>query len=209
MKAPSIEQDKRAIIVGRTGSGKTTLARYLCLASNQHVVILNPKHTGGYKSLPGIEIIHGFNAKKVVRSILKNRFTCINFTGAESNPEFMDEVVDYLHSRFTNICLCADELFTLHTNGRPGPGLMGWLTRGRELNQSFLGLAQRPKWISKFVFSEADYIAAMDLNLEDDRKTMQDVTGESSFISRLPPYCWRWYNVQEDQSQLFKPVSLR
>lgn len=209
MKPPRIERDKRAIVVGRTGSGKTTLARYLLLASGQHVVIFNPKHTIGYSSLPGVKIIRGFDAKAVCRSIRENRFTVINFDGSESTPEFMDSVIDYLHRKFTNICLCVDELFTLHTNGRPGPGLLGWLTRGRELKQSFIGLSQRPRWISRFVFSEADYIGGMDLKLLEDRKSMQENTGDDSFMSRLPPYYWRWYNVADDEARTYRPVTLQ
>ena len=114
----------------------------------------------------------------------------------------------WLHGAFTSVGLCADELYTLHQNGRAGDGLTGWLTRGRELKQSFLGLTQRPAWVSKFILSESDYIGEMSLTLEADRKTMRDIIGSPEALVKLPPREWLWYDMSADRLRKFGPVPL-
>ncbi len=203
---PEIKPDKRAIISGRTGSGKSTLACWLLSRSNQHWLILNPKWTKAYQALPESEVFEGFKESDIMRSLGKNRYTIINFPGSQANAEYMDGVVDYIHNCFENIGLCADELFTLHTGGKAGPGVTGWLTRGRELKQSFVGLTQRPAWISRFAYSEADYIVGMDLVLADDRKRLFEASGNPHFLQRIPPRRWLWYDVGMDTIEKYGPV---
>lgn len=205
---PSIKPGERAIIAGRTGSGKTVLGNWLIKRSPQKWVIFNPKHTAGYNDLPHVEILDGFNAKKIDAAIPKSRYILLNFKPAESDPRFMDACVAWLHDQYDNIGLCADELYTLHDSGRPLPGLTGWLTRGRERKQSFAGLTQRPVWISRFCFSEADYIGGMSLQLASDRKAMMQNTGRAEYLKKLDPHYWLWYRVSADGLDLYGPVPL-
>lgn len=206
---PLIKPGERAIIAGRTGSGKTVLANWLIKRSPQRWVIFNPKHTAGYNALPHAEILDGFNAKRLDRAIDKARFVVVNFAPIESDPRFMDACVGWLHDRFDNIGLCADELYTLHdSSSRPLPGLTGWLTRGRERKQSFVGLTQRPVWISRFCFSESDYIGGMALQLATDRKAMMQNSGRAEYLKKLDPHYWLWYRIDTDGLDLYGPVPL-
>ena len=207
---PRLDPGTRTIVAGRTGSGKTSLARYFMqrLNTGQHWVILNPKHTAGYKSLPDAVVLEGWDARKFERAISKHRFVILNFKTAELDSDFMDSVLLYIHETYNNIGICADELYYLHKFGEAGDGLIGILTRGRERKQTFLGLVQRPKRISLFAFSESDYIVMMALNLESDRKRMVEATGDQRFIESLPKYHWRWYTVDADAAQTWGPVPL-
>lgn len=205
---PKPKPGERIVVSGRTGSGKSVLGKWLLERTHQHWVIFNPKNTKAYASLPDANVLNRFNASRVESSIAKHKYTILNFAGNENNPEFMDQVIQWLHDHYQNIGLVADELYTLHANGRPGPGLVSWLTRGRELRQSFIGLTQRPAWVSRFVFSEADYIVGMDLTLPEDRKRMRDNTGFQGFLNRLPPHHWRWYDVSADSDTLWGPVPI-
>lgn len=114
----------------------------------------------------------------------------------------------YLHESFENVGFCIDELYTLHTGGRAGEGLTGVLTRGREMKQSFLGLTQRPAWVSRFCFSESDYVIGMDLALKEDRKRMVDITGNIHFSERLEARKWLFYDVGKDDIKKYSAVPL-
>lgn len=206
-RLPSIEPGKRALISGRTGTGKSTLACWFLRRSNQHWIIFNPKLTAAYKSLPDAHVITKFDSRVLDDSIKRHKFTILNFSTANATFEFMDAVLLYLHESYENIGVLADELYTLHAgNARAGDGLIAYLTRGREKKQSFLGLTQRPAWLSKFLFSESDYIGALDLRLPEDRKRLYDMTGQSAFRRDLTAYNWLWYIVATDALTLYGPV---
>lgn len=209
MQLPSIDPGKRAIVSGRTGSGKSTLAAWLLGRSSQHWIVFNPKHTAAYRNLDDAIVFKKFDARGILKRIRKHKFVVLNFKGEEATPEFMDAVLLWLHENVRNVGVCCDELYYMHSAaGRAGDGLIGWLTRGRELKQSFLGLTQRPAWISRFLFSEADFIGSMDLVLEDDRKRLVSETGAEAFIERLPNHRWLWYTVSDDAIAKFGPVPI-
>lgn len=203
---PRVERGQRVTIAGRTGSGKSTLARWFLARSPGRWVILNPKHTKAYDSLADSNTVSGFDLKKIERSMQEHRFTVINPKSEQATAEIMDAFVLWLHQSYTHVGLCVDELYTLHSNGRAGEGLIGWLTRGRELKQSFLGLTQRPAWVSKFLLSESDYLGEMSLTLEADRKVMRDIIGSPEALVKLPPYVWLWYDMGDDELRKFGPV---
>lgn len=203
---PQVKPGERATISGRTGSGKSTLARWILNRSPGHWIILNPKHTAAYAALPDSNTIHGIDLAKIDKSIQAHRFTIVNPKNEQATPQIMDDFMAYIHAAYKNIGICADELYTLHNNGRAGNGLLGWLTRGRELKQSFIGLTQRPAWVSQFVFSECEYIGGMSLSLHDDRKRLFQMTGQAAFEEKLDPHIWLWYDVGKDELRKFGPV---
>lgn len=203
---PLINPGERGILAGRTGSGKSTLAAWLMQRSPGHWVIINPKWTAAFNTLPGANKIEGINTKDITKSIYKNRYTIINPKAGESDPETLDLLIQWLHESFTDICIFVDELYSVHANGRAGPGLIGVLTRGRELKQTFLGATQRPAFLSKFLFSEADYICGMSLNVDEDRKRMYDFTGRPQFRNKLKARDWLWYDVGNDNLQAWGAV---
>jgi hypothetical protein len=203
---PKILPGKRAAIAGRTGSGKSTLARWLLRRSPNHWLILNPKWTEAYAALPDSVTIKGMHMGKIEASMRDHKFTIVNPLPHQSTPGVMDDFVSLMHHSYTGFGLCVDELYTLHTNGRAGEGLLGLLTRGRELKQSFIGLTQRPAFVSKFVFSESDYIGGMSLALTEDRKRMYENTGREEFKGKMEPHEWLWYDMSADTLRKFGPV---
>lgn len=207
-KHPIINPGKRCVAAGRTGSGKSTLAKWLLQVSPGHWIILNPKNTRAYDSLPDSNVVDGIDIAKIRKSIEEFRFTVVTPKANQLQPETLDLLINWIISEYTNIGVCIDELYAVHKNGVAGEGLVGLLTRGRELNQSFFGLTQRPAWLSKFLFSEADYIVGMSLNLEADRKRMFEFTGKRLFLEKLPEREWLWYDVAQDNLRAFNPVPI-
>lgn len=203
---PIIGSGKRAIISGRTGSGKSTLGAWFLNRSLQHWIILNPKWTKTYNDLPNSQIYKRFDRKEFDDAIVKFNYIILNLSGSSAESEYMDSIIDYIHNNFENVGICADELYTLHTNGRAGYGLIEWLTRGRELKQSFIGMTQRPAWISRFCYSEADYIIGMDLTMIQDRKRLYECSGNGYFQERIKPRQWLFYNVSNDSMTKYGAV---
>lgn len=208
MQLPLIKPGKRALLAGRTGSGKSTWANWMLQRSALKWVILNPKHTAAYKDLPESIVVESLNMSAIERALDKRRFVIVNPNSREAVPDSLDAFVLALHENWRNVGLCCDELYSLHKGGVAGQGLIGWLTRGRELNQSFLGLTQRPAWLSQFLFSEADYICGMSLSLEKDRKRMVEMTGVETFNSRVPARNWLWYDASNETLAYYGPVPL-
>lgn len=207
---PRIDNGQRITVAGRTGSGKTTLACYLMERSPITWVIMNPKHTAGYKHLPGIVVMRRWDERQLAKEIQRAKYVALNLSDSEADAGYMDAITDRLHHSFRNIGLCFDELYTAHSgSGKAGPGLTGWLTRGRELRQSFLGLTQRPVWVSRFCFSEADCIISMDLTLEADRETLFEHTGQPEFLDRQLDHKWLSYDVSGDRLDLYGPVPVK
>lgn len=205
-RLPHIDPGERAVIAGRSGSGKSTLANWLLTQSPGVWIILNPKWTKAYEKLPNSTTVRSFDAAKIDKAFREKRFVIINPRQEEATPEAMDNFVQWLHDAYENVGLCVDELYTLHKNGKAGDGLLSWLTRGRELKQSFIGLTQRPAWISQFVFSESNFIGEMSLTLPADRKRMYEFIGHEKSLENLPVRQWLWYNVEADELRLFNPV---
>lgn len=204
---PLIRADERYCVAGRTGSGKTTLASWFLNRSSQHWIILNPKHTAAYRQLPDSIVHRKFKPRDLLSDLRRRKFVNLELSGYEAEAEYMDGVVGWLHGALSNVGLCCDELYTLHSgNGRAGPGLIGWLTRGRERRQSLLGLMQRPAWVSRFVFTEASAIIEMDLTFEEDRETLYEYTGSRYFLNRVLGHRWLYYDVARDRIELYGPV---
>lgn len=206
MTTPKITAGKRLLVAGRTGSGKSALACWFLQRSQQTWVVLNPKHTGAYKNLPDSNVVKSLDPKKVSDSIKKYKYTIVNPPSSTADPDTMDAFIMWLHDSWTNIGLCCDELYAIHKGGHAGQGLLGWLTRGRELKQSFLGLTQRPAFLSQFLFSESDYIVSMSLSLKKDRKRMEEMTDRPAFNKVLDKYYWLYYDISNESLRYFEPI---
>ena len=207
-KLPQINVGKRAVIAGRTGTGKSTLGKWILNRSPGHWIILNPKWTSAYGTLKDSVTIEGIDLNKIEKAFVKHKYTIVNPHPEQSNPETMDAFIEYMHLNFTGFGIVADELYTLHKNGQAGQGLLGLLTRGRELKHSFLGLTQRPVFVSKFIFSESDYIGALDLTLSLDQKTMYENTGREEFRQGLNGHEWLWLDIGAKSLRKFQAVPI-
>lgn len=205
---PLIDRGKRALIAGSTGSGKSVLAKWLISRSPSRWVILNPKHTLAYQSLDDAVIVRSLEIGKTEKEMKRHRFVIVNPDSVYADPDTLDDYVMQLHTGWQNLGLVCDELYTMHKGGVAGKGLLGWLTRGRELKQSFVGLTQRPAWLSQFLFSESDYLCSMRLGLTKDRKRMIEMTDNEMMGSKIKSHDWLWFPVVSEKLVHYGPVPL-
>lgn len=81
------------------------------------------------------------------------------------------------------------------------------LTQGRAKRIPSIILTQRPAWISRFVFSEANHYALFHLSDSDDRKTMRRFLPQNVDLTRpLPKFHFWYYTVGEQTALPMAPV---
>jgi hypothetical protein len=93
---------------------------------------------------------------------------------------------------------------------KPDDYFLALLTQGRSLHVPMIILSQRPRYISKFVFTEADFLQIFNLNYDDDRREIGNMTRYRYHPDvRLSDYHSMWYDVGRDQVTTFQPVPPR
>lgn len=197
-RLPNISQ--RTAIIGRTGSGKTRLGwKLLSLAPFDQIpyVLVDYKREGLFTTVDRIrEIGNREVPKKPGLYIIRPHV---------GDEEVMENWLWKLWSN-ENCGLYIDEGYMLPQN--PRGAFTAILTQGRSKHIPVYCLTQRPSWISRFVFSEADYYAVMQLNDERDAKTVQAfIKKDKADVTReLPDYHAYWYDVARRRAYGFKPV---
>jgi DNA helicase HerA-like ATPase len=187
---------QRVAIMGRTGSGKTQFGAWVLSRSpfdRQPYVMIDYKRDEllnacdrvreiGYNEIPkhpGLYILHPM-------------------------PDHDDKVEAWLLNVWKRgkIGLYFDEAYMLPDK----TALRAILTQGRSKNIPAICLTQRPSWISRFVFTEADYYAIFHLNDERDKQTVRAFTPPGLIATRLPQYHCAWYDVGNDEAFILQPV---
>ncbi len=194
---------RRIAISGSTGTGKTTLALDYLQSSSLHWIIFNPKWTRIYERLKGHSKLTRIDRTHIERSLRKFQYTILNFSDVW-DWYAQDQLLSWIINKYENIGICIDELYTIHNNSRAGIGLNGLITRGRELGQSFIGCTQRPVYVSKFVFSEADVIVEFHLLLEDDRKVIYKMTGVRAAMTPWPGHDFLFFDVADRKATIYR-----
>lgn len=196
--------DKRLAICGSTGSGKTVAGVFHL--NNQDWsdpkggrpwIIFDFKGDDLLAALPALEISVHDNPPKapglyIVRPI----------------PQMDDEAVTVLLWKIwanENTGIYIDEGYMV---GNRNPALNACLTQGRSKRIQMITLSQRPAWMSRFVFSEADYFQIFRLNDRRDYDTIQSMISVD-IKKRLSPYHSHWYDVGADEGFIFAPVPNR
>lgn len=194
------KSDKRSTIVGSTGSGKTFLAVWLLSTRDWH------KRPWIIFDFKGDKLIDELEAEEV--SVYSNPPTKpglyvvrpVRFRDDEAVEQFLWKVWAN-----ENTGVYVDEAYML---GNRNAGYSALLTQGRSKNIELITLVQRPVWIDKAVFSEANYFFIMKLQLEGDRKYVSEYL-DNTPISRLPKFNSYWYSADTQEGAHLLPVPNR
>jgi hypothetical protein len=191
--------DERQVIVGRTGSGKTQFAVW--------GISVAPFHRQPYilVDTKGDSLINGIaKAKHMSMSdvIPREPGLYIAHPNDVTSEEEWDDFLWRIHAQ-ENTGLLFDEGYMVPKASKAFPAI---LTQGRSKNIPAIVCAQRPLWLSKFVFSEADHFAVFHLNHVKDRKTVEEFLPPNSMEDRLLPFHSRYYDVKADALFTMSPV---
>lgn len=190
--------DERTVLLGRTGSGKTQMGLWNISVAPFHKQPYYLIDTKGDKSINEIDkAIHVEMSEPITRKP--------GLYVVHPNVSDEDEWENFLWNVHAseNTGLMFDEGYMVPKSSRAFPAI---LTQGRSKNIPAIICAQRPLWLSRFVFSEADHFAVFHLNHVKDRKTVGEFMPEGAVDNRLPEYHSRWYNVKDDALFTMQPV---
>lgn len=199
MKFEFPKPGSRIAISGATGSGKTRFGVYLLSCSD---LDRRPHYVLDYK---GDDLIGSIRHARELG--LNEIATKPGLYILRPLPHQDDAVENWLWKiwRQENCTLFCDEGYMVPNR----EAFNAILTQGRSKRISVFTLTQRPVYCSRFVFSEAGYIALFRLNDKRDWQTVTSFTPDTPvFDTRrvLPNFTARWYDVSRDWSSLIEPV---
>lgn len=199
----TLSRGDRALIVGKSGCGKTTLALALVESMPRPVLIVDTKYSegiGDHAARHGWPIVNAF--PNVLEDVIVWRPTPLEL----SDPPTLDLYLDTLLQAKKPVSLYLDELYQLQTAGRAGPGLIGLYTRGRERGFCILGGSQRPAWLSLFCLTESSKYFIMRLDLPQDKKRMAEITDDPQIAASSIGDRYFWYAKNGQQASLIRPI---
>lgn len=166
-----LKTNERILIVGKTGSGKTYLAKYLTKKANR-LIVMDAKVT-----------LTDWNLEPWSSSVRSSMLRGEPFR-ARVIPPLNGDITEYWEAVLSdcykagNLVVYIDELYSIcPPNQKPMNVLWSMYTRGRELGIGVWSSSQRPAWIPLFALSEAEHFFNFRLQLEEDRKRMAAFMG--------------------------------
>ena len=192
---------ERAVVFGRTGSGKTVFMTWLLSHASideRPWIIIDHKNDGYLAKLPRVQKIRLGELPKSPGLYIVN-------------PSYKeDEAVDnYLHAILTrgNTGVFTDEGSAIKQAEPRYVGLKALFAQGRSKRTPVLFATQRPSWINKSVLSEGDYYALFHLQNGEDRDRARSFMGDIDLEQRLDEYFCHWYDVKQNASFKIRPVN--
>lgn len=186
------------LVLGRNGSGKTVAGAWHLSRKDfnaQPALIVNTK---GDKLLNEIAAIEGVETIAIDGTPGDKGLYIVNPT-----PDQSEELNALLWRvwRKGNCLTYIDEGYAVTDDD----GLNALLTQGRARRCPVIILSQRPSWLTKFAFSEVNFVHLFNLQIQDDRKKIGQIVPVDKDY-RLRPYHSYWYNVKDDTLAELKPV---
>jgi hypothetical protein len=167
IKLPSF--NNRAVFVGKTGCGKTTLAERIC-ANHDVVVVLDSKAElfwQGYDVYADLGKVKSSTNPKVIWQPNPH----------EQNQETYESFFAWIYDRKNTVCY-VDEVLAVCKNSQDIPfSYRAILTRGRSRGIGSFNSTQAPVFVPHWILSQAEYYFVFKMKLEGDREKVEKITG--------------------------------
>jgi|SRR5271157_331942 len=211
-----IDPSERWLLLGKTGSGKTELAKhFLRQVSNVYpVVIVDPNELwlgrgkGGRKgewasrrevgSIDKPHLVQQFNAKWKVQCLQPD----------EDELEKLDRLC-FEAMKKGDIFIYFDETEGIATATHVPKYIRMLWKRGRAHHVGAWAATQVPKGIPRIFKSQAEHFVVMKVGQEDASVAAEIVHVAEKDVSTLKPYEWIYYNHNMDVGELHSPIPLK
>jgi len=166
----------RSILIGKTGTGKTTVALHLIskMKGYGQVQILATKEDDKLLSLP-VPIVDKLAEVHLYKA---DQYPVVMYypSGEElADLERLDAWCQWCYMRKNTIAFI-DEVTQVSTSTKPGPGLLNLYTRGRSQNDTVLAGTQRPAGVPKILYTESENFFKFFLTDEKDRIRVAEIS---------------------------------
>lgn len=177
----AIKTNERLTLIGKTGSGKTYLARLLTLGIPR-LVVFDPKGTFGDPKVMAAWRLENWSDTGA-RKLAEGKAVRLRVPPADFGGDIFGHWIPYMEAiyRAGDCTLYIDEIYGVNKPGSmPSPELAALYTRGRELGIGVFGASQRPTLIPLFLLSEVEWLFCFRLLLEADQQRMMQ-------LMKIPP----------------------
>lgn len=190
------DSSQRLAIVGATGSGKTQAALWHL---SMRDIDTRPWIAYNFKTDKSIDAIPHAKDIDLDEVPLKPGVYVLH-----PHPSQMDEVEAHMWAIWEKqgIGVYVDEGYMV---GDRNPAFRALLTQGRSREIPIIVLSQRPVWMDRFVFSEAEFFQVFRLNHKKDRKSVEEFV-PADLSARLPEYHSYYYDVAANKVTVLRPV---
>lgn len=201
------DNTQRTFVVGRTGTGKTQAGVWLLSTKNYNAFPWVIYDTKGDALLQSIARLPEAKNIKFNDHIGKHGLYFLHPLPHEMKSDDNEAFLWRLHKR-GNVGIFIDEGYMFD---KFSDALTALYTQGRSKHIPMITLSQKPRYLTQFAFSEADFFQIFQLNDINDRKRVTEFTGiePEQIDRRLPDYHSHWYDVGADRLVTFSPVPAR
>lgn len=190
-------QGEHVTLIGRTGSGKTSLAREL-LKLRRYVIVMLSKPDpliwpGTWKRISTVKQVDVADA---TRYLLK--------------PSYERQASEF-YQAFSMAweqggwCVYIDELYYMQRLGLE-ESIVKLLTQGRSNFLTVVCGVQRPAWVSRFAFSEPRYVISAKLGDRADIRRVGEIVGEG-YVQECEKLDWHEFLVLDRQTDTMQMVT--
>lgn len=172
-----MQRDDRAALIGATGTGKTTLARYLVEDKNKKCsVVYNNKPSDSISLWQDTQTI--YQDFSLLEEAEEDRLIYTPPLRESLSEELQDRFFAWIYERrYTRLYI--DEASALRGGSNPSYYLQACLARGRERGISTITGTQRPSRVPLILLSESEHFYIFRLTLLQDRMRIYEMTGIS------------------------------